>query len=55
MTPSLTQKPLLNRIIDFIQSGSGDIFILKGYAGTGKTTMIKFIVEYLKSKSVEYQ
>lgn len=31
-----------------------DIFILKGYAGTGKTTMIKHIVDHLKEQKKKY-
>lgn len=31
-----------------------DVFILKGYAGTGKTTMIKHIVDYLNEQKKQY-
>ncbi|MBR5352490.1 MAG: AAA family ATPase [Bacteroidales bacterium] len=55
MTPTTSQKHILNQITDFLFSEEGDIFILKGYAGTGKTTMIRFVVDTLISKSVQYQ
>jgi len=47
---SLTQdqENALTRIQDFLDSQT-DIFLLKGYAGSGKTTLIKGIVEYLHS------
>lgn len=40
MTLTKEQSNALNAIIDFIKSGCS-IFILKGYAGTGKTTLLK--------------
>ena len=44
LTPS--QQQAFNKIQSFLQNGS-DVFILKGYAGTGKTTLIKYVVENL--------
>jgi len=43
------QNIALKRIISFLENDSEEIFILKGYAGTGKTFLIKAIVEYLNS------
>lgn len=40
------QQQVLNKIKDFMESDAS-VFILRGYAGTGKTTMIKFITYYL--------
>ena len=37
------QQQVLNAIKDFLDS-SASVFILKGYAGTGKTTMIREII-----------
>ena len=45
---SVTLLPQQQTAFDEIQSflkNDGDIFMLKGYAGTGKTTMIKYIVD----------
>ena len=36
------QKIVLDKIMAFIQSDAS-VFILRGYAGTGKTTMIKVV------------
>ncbi len=38
------QKEALNSILDFSKDRDKSIFILKGYAGTGKTTMIKAVI-----------
>jgi|TARA_B110000902_G_scaffold239220_1_gene287743 hypothetical protein len=43
------QQNAVNQINDFLQSDT-NIFILQGYAGTGKTTLIKGIVKYLQEK-----
>lgn len=51
LTPS--QQPVFDQIKLFIQSDANNVFILRGYAGTGKTTMIQTIVEEIsKSTSV---
>ena len=36
------QKRVFNMLIDFIQSKTAKAFILCGYAGTGKTTMMRY-------------
>ena len=54
MTFTNHQQITFDKFKDFLNSNC-TIFILKGYAGTGKTTMIKFIVEYLRSQRMEYQ
>lgn len=40
------QQQVLDKVKDFMASDAS-VFILKGYAGTGKTTMIKHIAEYV--------
>lgn len=37
----------------FIADQEGQVFILRGYAGTGKTTLIRLITEYIESQSLE--
>lgn len=44
------QNTALSKIKNFLSNDSSQIFILKGYAGTGKTYLIKEIVNYLKSE-----
>ncbi|MBQ8806936.1 MAG: AAA family ATPase [Bacteroidaceae bacterium] len=42
-----------NKVLDQIQtfmSSDASIFILRGYAGTGKTTMVKVIAEYISQR-----
>ena len=37
-TPHSEQMRLLNELSDFVESdGIGEVFVLNGYAGTGKT------------------
>src|SRR5574344_2941200 len=42
------QKEALTCIINFANDKEKSIFILKGYAGTGKTTMIKSLIPELQ-------
>ena len=46
--PTVLQELTLNRISDFIFSReSEELFLLKGYAGTGKTTIVGSLVKHL--------
>lgn len=46
--PTATQKVLLQRLSDFVfDQNSKKLFLLKGYAGTGKTTTISTVVNCL--------
>ena len=47
------QQKAFERIQSFLKNDE-DVFILKGYAGTGKTTMIKHVVDYLRSQNKLY-
>lgn len=44
------QKEALSHILDFANDKDKSIFILRGYAGTGKTTMIKCLVPELNNR-----
>jgi hypothetical protein len=46
ITLSKDQESALQKIDNFLSSET-DVFILKGYAGSGKTTILKGLVEYL--------
>ena len=46
MELTIQQKNVLDKIIEFLKSDAS-VFILRGYAGTGKTTMVKEIAEYI--------
>ncbi len=52
MPSSLFQQQIFNKLTSFVEHPIGDVFILKGYAGTGKTTMIKRLVEYLDENHI---
>jgi len=54
--PTSDQKELINNLSEFIFEGSDDsVFILKGYAGTGKTTVISALVNALKKHEIKTQ
>ena len=54
ITLSPQQKDLFTQVKDFL-SNESNIFVLKGYAGTGKTTMIEVIVDYMNENQMSYQ
>ena len=47
MTLTNHQQEALRLILNFVKSKDKSVFILKGYAGTGKTTMIKSLIPEL--------
>ena len=47
--PTDSQRNWFNKVADFILSNSPNTaFLLKGYAGTGKTTLIGYLIRQLK-------
>ena len=52
--PTYRQDLFFKDISDFIATESNDIFVLKGYAGTGKTTVISTIVNHLHEVQFKY-
>ena len=48
-----SQQKAVDEMLDFFGSGD-DVFILKGYAGTGKTSLIKGIIKYLAAGKKPY-
>lgn len=48
------QQRALLRLLDFVRSSQKRVFILKGYAGTGKTTLIKSLIGKLKRFNTPY-
>jgi len=54
-SPTLKQDIFLQKIAEFIvSSGKQDLFVLKGYAGTGKTTIISTLVNNLREAGKKY-
>lgn len=44
------------RVLSFLErTNFNEVFILKGYAGTGKTTLIKKVVDFLKAENRVFQ
>lgn len=50
-----SQEKVLKQILDFVKSSSDRVFILKGYAGTGKTTLMRYLIKALQEKGKHYQ
>ncbi|MBQ9361931.1 MAG: AAA family ATPase [Bacteroidaceae bacterium] len=50
-----SQEKTLKQILDFIDHPTDRVFILKGYAGTGKTTLMRFLIRELKKKEKSYK
>jgi len=46
--PTSCQENLLRKAADFISSDDGDILVVNGYAGTGKTTAISAVISVMK-------
>ena len=53
MTLTQQQQQVFDAIKEFMDSDAS-VFILKGYAGTGKTTMVKVIADYLAQNQYVY-
>ena len=45
------QKTTLSKIANFLDSDKGDYYVFAGYAGTGKTTIVENISNYLKGNN----
>ena len=48
------QVELINRLNQFLSSGEYNVFLLKGYAGTGKTFITKGLTEYFRAIGRNY-
>lgn len=49
------QQNAFDRMLQFIKSSNEQIFILRGYAGTGKTTMMKQFINKLKEHKTPFR
>jgi ATP-dependent exoDNAse (exonuclease V) alpha subunit len=48
------QDKAFSLLTEFVNSTKKKIFILKGYAGTGKTTLMSGLIKYLNGKEIKY-
>lgn len=51
--PTSCQAALLRKVADFISGDDGDILVVNGYAGTGKTTAVSAVISMLKDFQVK--
>ena len=49
------QQRALLKLINFVNNPTARVFILKGYAGTGKTTLMKALIEQLRKFGSSYR
>lgn len=54
MTPTDDQRACLFAIEEFLNAPEQKVFLLKGYAGTGKTTLLKAVADYLSVEEVSF-
>lgn len=52
---TLNQKQVFDQFKRFLESSQYNAFILRGYAGTGKTTLLRFFIEEIKNRKIEYK
>lgn len=52
---TVSQENVLKQLLQFVENSSDRIFILKGYAGTGKTTLMRFLIQELEKKNKDYR
>ena len=50
-----SQENVLKQILAFVNDSADRVFILKGYAGTGKTTLMKFLIKELTERNKHYR
>ena len=50
-----SQENVLKQILDFVNNSNDRVFILKGYAGTGKTTLMRFLIQELEASHKDYR
>ena len=53
LTPS--QQQAFDKLKRFVNSGITNTFILTGYAGTGKTTLMKTLIEWMDTEEKPFQ
>lgn len=52
--PTVEQTEALNRLSTYLLTGDDtDVFLLKGYAGTGKTSLISALIRYLQANQLD--
>lgn len=45
------QLAAFEKLVDFIKPGGNSVFVLKGYAGTGKTFLIKRLIQHIRKST----
>ena len=48
------QQQAFDKILKFVNDAGSRVFILRGYAGTGKTTMVKLLIDEIVPLSTDH-
>lgn len=48
------QKAALNSLMGFLRDKEARVFVLKGYAGTGKTTLVRKLISFMEARKIRY-
>lgn len=49
------QQQAFDKMLDFVRNSGSRVFILRGYAGTGKTTMVKLLIDELNARNIRFR
>ena len=49
------QQIAFDKLVEFVNAPHRRVFILRGYAGTGKTTMMRQFIKYLNDADISYE
>ena len=50
-----SQENVLKQLLAFVNNSTNSVFILKGYAGTGKTTLMRYLIQELERIQKDYR
>ena len=50
-----SQENVLKQLLAFVNNSTNRVFILKGYAGTGKTTLMRYLIQELERIQKDYR
>lgn len=49
------QQQAFDKMLEFVKDTGSRVFILRGYAGTGKTTMVKLLIDELNARNIRFR
>ncbi len=49
------QQQAFDKMLEFVNDAGSRVFILRGYAGTGKTTMVKLLIDEFNARNIRFR